>query len=97
MDILLVSMLRAVVEVAGLALIGQGLLAILAGESRLQNPIYQLFQVLTRPVIRAVRVLTPRFVMDRHLPLLSFFVLFWLWIALAFAKRYLCAFHHSVC
>lgn len=96
-DLFLVRALRAIVEVAGLALLGQGLLAVLAGKARQQNFVYQLFQVVTRPVIRAVRFITPRFILDRHLPLVSFFVLLWLWIALAFAKRFLCTLHGASC
>jgi hypothetical protein len=96
-DLLLVSALRAMVEVAGFALLGQGLLAVLAGKAREQNFVYQLFRVVTRPVIRAVRFITPRFILDQHMPLVSFFVLVWLWVALAFAKRYLCALHGLSC
>jgi hypothetical protein len=96
-DVFLVRALRAVVEVAVLALLGQGLLAVLAGKARQQNFVYQLFQVVTRPVVRAVRFITPRFVLDRHLPLVSFFLLLWLWLALAFVKRFLCALHGESC
>lgn len=96
-DLFLVRALRAIVEVAGLALLGQGLLAVLAGKARQQNFVYQLFQVVTRPVIRAVRFITPRFILDHHMPLVSFFVLLWLWIALAFAKRFLCTLHGVSC
>ena len=96
-DLFLLSALRAIVEVAGFALLGQGLLAVLAGKARQQNFVYQLFQVVTRPVIRAVRFITPRFILDQHMPLVSFFVLVWLWVALAFAKRYLCNLHGLSC
>lgn len=88
-DLLIVGILRALVEVAMLTLIGQGLLAVLAGSRRATNPIYQLFVVVTRPVIRAVRWLTPRLILDKHLPFVAFFMLFWLWILLAYVKRVL--------
>jgi len=39
-----------------------------------------------RPVVRAVRFITPRLVLDAHIPVLTFFLLFWLWIMLAFAS-----------
>lgn len=96
-EIYLISLLRALVEVAGMALIGQGLLAILAGAKRDANFVYRLFQVVTAPVIRMVRLITPRFIIDRHLPFLTFFLLFWLWLALAFLKRYLCTLHGLSC
>ena len=80
-----------------MALIGQGLLAILAGAKRDDNFVYRLFQVVTAPVVKMVRFLTPRFVIDRHIPFLTFLLLLWLWLALAFLKRYLCTLHGLSC
>ena len=88
-DLFVVSIVRALVEVALLALIGQGVVALLAGARRATNPIYQLFAVVTRPVIRVVRFVTPKPILDRHVPFVTFFLLFWLWIFLAWAKRLL--------
>jgi uncharacterized protein YggT (Ycf19 family) len=96
-EILIISMLRALVEVAMLSLIGQGLVAFLAGGKRATNPIYQLFQTITRPALRLVRVITPRVVIDKHLPYVAFFLLFWLWILLAYVKRTLCGMEGIVC
>jgi len=89
-DLFAVSVIRALVEVAMLSLLGQGVVALLSGARRAGNPVYQLFQIVTRPVIRALRWLLPRQIVDRHLPVLAFFLLFWLWIMLAYAKRVLC-------
>lgn len=88
-DIFVLSVLRALVEVALLALLGQGVVALLAGARRATNPIHQLFAVVTRPVIRMVRFVTPKPILDRHIPFVAFFLLFWLWIFLAWAKRFL--------
>lgn len=96
-QILLITIARAVIEVAGWALIGQGLLAVLAGKARHNNIVYRGLQIVTRPVVRAVRALTPRFILDAHVPLIAFFLLFWLWIALAVLKRYVCALHQLAC
>jgi uncharacterized protein YggT (Ycf19 family) len=86
-ELLLVSILRAFVEVALYALIGQGVLALLAGNRRDTNPIYQLFRIVTRPMIGLARLITPAFILDRHVPLVAFFLLFWVWIGLAYLKR----------
>ena len=88
-DVFVLSVLRALVEVALLALLGQGLVALLAGARRGTNPIYQLFAVVTGPVIRLVRLVTPKPILDRHVPFVAFLLLFWLWIFLAWAKRFL--------
>lgn len=89
-ELLIISIARAIVEVAGFSLLGQGLLALFAGRSRDQNVVYRLFQIVTGPVVKAARIITPRLVVDRHIPLVAFFLLFWLWIGLAMAKRYIC-------
>jgi uncharacterized protein YggT (Ycf19 family) len=96
-DILLVSVLRTLVEVAGFALLGQGALAVLAGKYREQNAFYRVLRIVTRPVVRAVRFITPRFIIDAHVPMLAFFLLFWLWIVLALVKRHLCGLHGLAC
>jgi hypothetical protein len=88
-ELLIVTILRALVEVAGFALLGQGLLAVLAGKKRDDNFVYRLLQIVTSPIIKLVRFITPRFVLDAHMPLLTFFLLLWVWLGLALLKRYL--------
>lgn len=97
LDILLVSILRTLVEVAGFALLGQGVLAVLAGKYREQNAFYRVLRIVASPVVRAVRFVAPRFVLDAHVPVLAFFLLFWLWIVLALVKRHLCGLHGLAC
>jgi hypothetical protein len=89
-ELLILTMLRALVEIAGCFMLGQGLLFLLAGRKRQSNLVYQLFAMLTRPVMRVTRAITPRFVRDEHIPLAAFLLLLWLWIGLAIAKRYVC-------
>jgi hypothetical protein len=90
LDLFIVSVLRALVEVALLGLIGQGVLALLAGGRRHNNFVYRLFLVITGPVIKVCRWVTPKIIIDKHLPFVAFFLLFWLWIVLAWVKRELC-------
>ena len=96
-QILLVTIVRTLVEVAGWTLIGQGLLALLAGKARHGNFVYQLFQIVTSPVIKLVRAITPRLVLDAHVPFIAFFLLLWIWIVLAFVKRHLCVANQLAC
>lgn len=86
-ELFVVSALRALVEVAGLFLLGQGALYLLAGRRRDGNAVYCFFRLATQPLLRLVRRITPKIVVDRHLPFVAFLLLFWLWIALALAKR----------
>lgn len=90
-ELYLLSLVRAVVEVAGYALIGRGALAILAGRACEHNAIYQLMELISSPAVKLVRLVTPRLVIDKHIPFITFLVPFWLWIGLAMAKFYLCS------
>lgn len=96
-DILLVKILLTLVQVATFALLGQGALAVLAGKYREQNLFYRILRIVANPAVRAVRFITPRFVIDAHIPVLTFFLLFWLWIVLALVKRHLCGLHGLAC
>jgi len=89
-ELLILGALRALVEVSLLFLLGQGLLALLAGNRRHTNTIYQLFVIITKPVLKMVRIISPPQVIDKHLPFVAFFLLFWCWIGLAYLKKAYC-------
>jgi hypothetical protein len=89
-ELFLVSVVRVIVEVALWVLFGQGILAVLAGSRRQTNIVYMLFSTITSPVLRIVRFVTPKVILDKHLPFVAFFLLFWLWIVLAYVKRQIC-------
>lgn len=97
LDLLMVGALRALIEVAGYALLGQGLLALLAGEQRHANLFYKILVIVTAPVIRLARLLTPRTIADARVPVLAFSLLYCLWLGLAMLKRHLCGLHGLAC
>lgn len=88
--LLFVEVVKLLAEIALLCLAGQWVLGLLAGKRREENLFYQLFQVLTRPVIRGARMLSPRVVLDQHLPLVAFLLLFFVWLAATLAKIDIC-------
>lgn len=96
-ELFLIGVLRALVEVALLCLIGQGLLGLLAGSRRHTNTVYRLFVLITSPIVKVVRRIAPPQIIDRHLPFVAFFVLFWAWIGLAWLKRTYCEAHLLQC
>jgi hypothetical protein len=53
--------------------------------------------IITGPVIKACRWITPKAIIDKHLPFVAFFLLFWLWILLAWVKRELCVISNLAC
>jgi hypothetical protein len=86
--LLAVTILKAIVEIALFALLAQAILFVFAGASRDRNIVYRIFATITRPVQKATRVITPRFIVDAHLGFVSFFLLGLLWCVLVLAKIY---------
>ena len=95
----LVVILKALTEIAGLALLGQGVLHVFAGANREQNLFYRVLKTITAPIIRVVRLVTPRFVADQHIGMAAFFLLAGIWLALIIEYRGLCVAEpqHSAC
>jgi hypothetical protein len=85
----LVVILKAVNEVALMALLGQGALYVLAGANRDRNPIYGILKAVTSPVMKLARLITPRVVLDRHIGFVALFLVLVAEAALIAAKIYL--------
>lgn len=74
------SAIKLIAEIAVMALVGQWLLGLLAGAKRDKNLFYQILQIVTRPFVSAARLLTPKLVLDRHVPLVAFLLLVFIWL-----------------
>lgn len=85
----LVVILKAVNEVALMALLGQAALYVLAGANRDRNPIYGILKAVTSPVMKLARLITPRVVLDRHIGFVALFLVLVAEAALIAAKIYL--------
>jgi hypothetical protein len=83
-ELLLLLMVKALAELAFLFLLGRGLLYLLAGRKREGNIFYQVLRIVTDPVIRAARWLTPRLVIDAHIPFVAAVLVAWVWLAIVF-------------
>ena len=95
-----VVVLKTLLEVAGMALLGQGILYLLAGAGREQNFFYQLLRLIGSPTVRVTRLITPRrLVPDAHITMAAFFLVAGLWLALVLVKVDLCRANpeHAVC
>jgi hypothetical protein len=88
--LLLVSVLKLIAEIALMALLGQWLLGLLAGAKRDTNLFYRLLQTITSPFVRLARLLSPRVVLDRHVPLVAFLLLAFGWFVVTTIKINLC-------
>jgi hypothetical protein len=88
--LLFVSAIKLLAEIALMALAGQLLLGLLAGAKREGNVFYRTLQVLTGPVLKGVRILAPRVVLDRHIPLAALVLLASVWMVATVAKVDIC-------
>lgn len=88
MSFFLISAARAIIEMLGLCLVGQGMLYILAGQRRANNRIYQLFDLLTKAPRQLVAAILPRSSSEIVIGIASFVLLLLLWIGLAFIRKF---------
>jgi hypothetical protein len=88
--LLFVTIVKLLAEIALLAFAGQWVLGILAGAKRDTNFFYGLFEVLTKPVRGIVRMVTPKAVIDRHIPVAAFVALLSVWFVATFTKINVC-------
>ena len=79
----LAGIVQLLATLALLFLLGKGVLYLLAGRNRERNLFYQLFQIVTRPILRFTRWITPRVIVDRHIPFVAFLLVGWVWLILA--------------
>jgi uncharacterized protein YggT (Ycf19 family) len=67
----------------GMLLIGQGAVYLLSFGKHESNAVYKLFTLVTSPVLKLVRLITPSQVSDKHLPFVGFLLMFWIAFGLA--------------
>jgi len=84
------NLAQLVLYIALLALVGQGILYVLAGARRDTNFFYKLLQVLSKPFTLPVRKITPRQVGDSQVPVVTFFLLVVLYAVVTFERADLC-------
>jgi hypothetical protein len=89
-------LVQLLIAIPLLALTGQGAtfaLVRMMGQPPQQNLVYRLFQLVASPVVKPCRWIAPRFIPDRHLPLVAFSLLLvaYLWTMLEIAS--VCARH----
>lgn len=84
------NIVQLVLYIALLALLGQGILYVLAGGKRDSNVFYKLLQVLAKPFTLPVRKITPKQISDAQVPLVTFLLLMILYAVVTFERADLC-------
>ena len=85
-----VSTLKLIAEIALLALFGQWVLGLLAGAKKDSNLFYQILQIIGKPFVVAARFITPKQIIDRHVPFVAFLLLLFVWIGSTLMRIRIC-------
>jgi hypothetical protein len=81
---------KLVAEIALMALLGRWVLGLLAGQKREQNLFYQILDIMARPFVWSARCITPRMVLDRHVPLVAFCLVGFTWLIATLWRIQIC-------
>lgn len=88
--LLFISIIKLVCEIALLALAGRFLLGLLAGQKKETNFFYRALEAITKPFVSAARFITPKAIIDRHVPFVAFLLLGFIWIISVVEKVRIC-------
>ncbi len=81
---------KLLAEIALFALAGQWILGWVAGKGKNTNPFYRVMQLVGKPWMLAARWLSPRVVLDRHLPLVAVLLVALTWLVATVGKVGIC-------
>ncbi|MEY2618957.1 MAG: hypothetical protein RL522_1959 [Pseudomonadota bacterium] len=84
------AIVKLIAEIALLSLMGRWVLGLIAGHRREQNLFYQILDMAVRPFVRSARWVSPRVVLDRHVPLVAFFLLSFAWLVVTVWRIQIC-------
>jgi len=90
-QLLLIRAIKLIIEIAGLALVGQGVVYVLSrgiGQNPARNFFYRALKTVVSPFTWFVRRFTPKIVDDRHIPIavLGLLAFAYIWVLFVLAN-----------
>lgn len=85
-----ITTVKLIAEIALLALAGQWVLGLLAGAKKDSNLFYQILEIMGRPFVTVARLVSPKVVIDRHVPLVAFLLVGLVWFVATVLKIQTC-------
>nr|MDP2190836.1 hypothetical protein [Rhodoferax sp.] len=82
--------LKSLIELSLMFIAGRFLLGLLAGAKRQTNVFWQLLDVATKPVLWLTRRISPKLILDQHIPLAAASWLIVAWVLVVKVKIDLC-------
>ncbi len=91
LDILIITAIHALIQIAALMLLARGLMWLLGPRMRQGNFFYDIFTIGTAPFVALTRRVAPRALPDVYIPTTAFVLLLLLSVGVGLAKYFLCA------
>ena len=85
--LLTIVILKSLIELSLMFIVGRFLLGLLAGAKRQTNVFWQLLDVASKPSLWITRKLSPKLILDQHIPLAT---ASWLLVAWVLMVKLLC-------
>ena len=85
-----ITTVKLIAEIALLALLGQWVLGLLTGAKKDSNLFYQILEIMGRPFVKVARLVSPKLVIDRHVPLVAFLLVGLVWFVATVLKIQTC-------
>jgi hypothetical protein len=88
--LLAVVIAKSLIELSLMFIVGRFLLGLLAGPNRDSNVFWQLLDVASKPALWITRRLSPRLILDQHIPLATSSWLIIAWVVVVQMKIEMC-------
>jgi hypothetical protein len=87
---LAIVILKSLIELSLMFVVGRFILGLLAGAKRQTNVFWQLLDVASKPSLWLTRHVSPKLILDQHIPLATVSWLIIAWVLVVMAKIDLC-------
>jgi hypothetical protein len=88
--LLAIVIVKSLIELSLMFIVGRFILGLLAGAKRQTNVFWQLLDVAAKPALWVTRRISPKLILDRHIPLAAASWLIVAWVLVVKAKIDLC-------
>jgi hypothetical protein len=88
--LLAVVILKSLIELSLMFIVGRFILGLLAGAKKSTNIFWQLLDIAAKPALYITRKLSPKFILDQHIPLATASWLIIAWVIVVKQKIELC-------
>jgi hypothetical protein len=88
--LLAVVIAKSLIELSLMFIVGRFLLGLLAGPNRDNNVFWQLLDVASKPALWITRKISPKLILDQHIPLATCSWLIIAWVVLVQMKIEMC-------